>query len=123
MNQPQPKGGRKPPLVGLNASTTQVRALREYAARQGHEIVREFVDEAVSGRTASRPAFREMIALARTSHPPFEAILVWKLNRFARGRVDSITYKTLLRNKGIKVISINEPLYVALIPVFLGLGL
>ena len=35
--------------------------------------------------------------------------MVWKLNRFARSRADSVTYKTLLRNKGIEVISINEP--------------
>ena len=35
---------------------------------------------------------------------------MWKLNRFARNRLDSITYKTLLRDRGIKVISINEPL-------------
>lgn len=89
--------------------TSQLKALRNYAANNGHTIVREFVDEAESGRTASRPAFREMIALARTKKPPFEAILVWKLNRFARNRADSITYKTLLRNKGIEVISINEP--------------
>jgi len=95
--------------VNLSISA-QVRALREYATKHGHEIVREFVDEAESGRTASRPAFREMIALAKTRQSPFEAILVWKLNRFARSRVDSITYKALLKSKGIKVISINEPL-------------
>jgi len=47
--------------------------------------------------------------LAKTKNPPFEAVLVWKLNRFARSRADSIIYKTLLRNKGIEVISINEP--------------
>ena len=51
-----------------------------------------------------------MIALAKTKIPPFEAVLVWKLNHFARSRADSITCKTLLRNKGIEVISINEPL-------------
>jgi site-specific DNA recombinase len=95
--------------VDLSISA-QLRALRDYAAKHGHEIVREFVGEAESGRTASRPAFREMIALAKTSQHPFEAILVWKLNRFARSRVDSITYKALLKSKGIKVISINEPL-------------
>ena len=50
-----------------------------------------------------------MIALAKTKSPPFEAVLVWKLNRFARSRADSIVYKTLLRNKGIEGISINEP--------------
>ena len=92
------------------STSAQLRALREYAVKYGHEIVREFVDEVESGRTASRPAFREMIALAKTKHPPFDAILVWKLNRFARSRIDSITCKALLKSKGIKVISMNEPL-------------
>jgi len=95
--------------VDLSISA-QLRALRDYAAKHGYQVVREYVDEAESGRTAARPAFREMIALAKTNQPPFEAILVWKLNRFARSRVDSITYKALLRGKGIQVISINEPL-------------
>ena len=95
--------------VDLSISA-QVRALRDYAKKHDYEVVREFVDEAESGRTADRPAFKEMISLARMKHPPFEAVLVWKLNRFARSRVDSITYKALLKSKGIKVISINEPL-------------
>ena len=89
--------------------SAQLRALRDFALKNGHEVVREFVDEAESGRSADRPAFKEMIALARTKHPPFEAILVWKLNRFARSREDSVTYKMLLKRQGIAVISINEP--------------
>lgn len=44
----------------------QLRALREYADRQGYTVVREFVDEAESGRTSARPRFQEMIALAKT---------------------------------------------------------
>jgi chromosome segregation ATPase len=35
-------------------------------------------------------------------HPPFKVILVWKLNRFARNRADSIVYKKLLRDRGNK---------------------
>ena len=87
----------------------QLRAIREYAQRKGHVTVKEFVDEAESGRCANRPAFKEMISLARLKTPPFEAILVWKLSRFARNREDSIIYKSLLRKQGIQVISINEP--------------
>ena len=94
--------------VDLSVSA-QLRALREYAAKHGHTIVREFVDEAETARNADRPAFREMIALARGKHPPFEAILVWKYNRFSRNRTDSVTIKSLLQKKGIQVISINEP--------------
>jgi len=88
----------------------QLKSLREYATRNGHTVVREFVDDAETGRTSDRPAFREMIALSRLKHPPFEAILVWKLSRFARNREDSIIYKSLLRKQGIQVISINEPI-------------
>ncbi|MBI3319925.1 MAG: recombinase family protein [Candidatus Omnitrophica bacterium] len=40
------------------------------------------------------------------SHP----LLVHKLDRFARNRYDSIRYKSLLRRKGIKVVSATQPI-------------
>lgn len=95
--------------VDLSISA-QLKALREYATRNGYFVVKEFVDEAESGRSTARPSFREMISLARTKQAPFEMILVWKLSRFARNREDSIIYKSLLRKQGIQVVSINEPI-------------
>jgi site-specific DNA recombinase len=89
--------------------SAQLKALREYATRNGYHVVREFVDEAESGRTAARPAFREMVSLARRPQKFFNAILVWKYSRFARSREDSIVYKTMLRKNGVQVVSINEP--------------
>jgi site-specific DNA recombinase len=94
--------------VDLSISA-QLKALREYALRNGHEVVKEFVDEAESGKTAARPAFRDMIAAARRAQKPFELILVWKYSRFARSREDSIVHKTMLRKNGVRVVSINEP--------------
>ena len=88
--------------------SAQLRAQRDYARTKDHEVVREFVDEAESGRTSQRPVFQEMIALARRKPPPFQAILVWKLSRFARNREDSIIYKSLLRRQGVQVISVTE---------------
>ena len=89
--------------------SAQLKALREYAIRYGYIVVREFVDEAESGRTTDRPAFREMISLARRLSRPFDLILVWKYSRFARSREDSIVYKTMLRKNEVQVISITEP--------------
>jgi len=86
----------------------QLKALRKYAKDRDWDICREFVDEAESARTANRPAFQEMIALAKRKQKQFDAILVWKLSRFARNREDSIIYKSLLRRHGVQVISINE---------------
>ncbi len=89
--------------------TAQLKALREYAQRQSYQVVKEFVDEAESGRTSERPQFREMISLARRTPKPFDAVLVWKYSRFARNRQDSIVFKSILRKQGVGVISINEP--------------
>ena len=89
--------------------SAQLRALRDYAHKNEYQVVREFVDEAETGRSTARPAFREMVSLARRPQKPFELILVWKYSRFARSREDSIVYKTMLRKNGIQVVSINEP--------------
>ena len=88
--------------------TAQLKALRKYTLEHAWEVYKEFVDEAESARSANRPAFKEMIAIGRQRRKLFDAILVWKLSRFARNREDSVIYKSLLRKFGISVISINE---------------
>ncbi|MGE4412188.1 MAG: recombinase family protein [Candidatus Caldatribacteriota bacterium] len=87
---------------------SQLKALLEYARKNNYDIYDEFIDEAESARTANRPAFQRMIALAKQKDKPFDTILVWKYSRFARSRNDSIVFKTLLKKKGVSVISINE---------------
>ena len=39
----------------------QLRALRDHARKNDYMVVREYVDEAESGRIADRPQFRKMI--------------------------------------------------------------
>ena len=92
-----------------NSISAQLRALRDFAEGNGRLAVCEYVDEAMSGRIASRPKFREMLAAAEGPNPPFEEILVWKLSRFTRSREDAVVLKTMLRKRGIKVTSITEP--------------
>ena len=86
----------------------QLRALREYAERNGFIIVREYVDEAESGRVADRPQFREMIEAGGSAQAPFNVILVWKFSRFTRKREHAVAFKSMLRKKGIRVVSITE---------------
>lgn len=86
----------------------QLKALNQYALKKGWDVVKELVDKAESARSANRPAFQEMIAFTKQKPLLFQGILVWKLSRFARNREDSILYKSLLRKRGVQVISINE---------------
>jgi site-specific DNA recombinase len=94
--------------VDLSISA-QLRSLREYASKNNHQVVKEYVDEAESGKTTARPAFRDMIAAAGRHPRPFDRVLVWKYSRFARSREDSIVFKTMLRKNGVRVVSITEP--------------
>jgi len=94
--------------VDLSISA-QLKALREYAAKHGYMIAKEYVDEAESGKTSDRPQFREMVSLAKKPYKPFDIILVYKYSRFARNREDSIVFKAMLRKAGVQVVSINEP--------------
>jgi DNA invertase Pin-like site-specific DNA recombinase len=88
----------------------QLKLLRRYAKRGKHVIIREWVEPGETATTADRPAFQELIALAKTKPAPFDALLIWKFSRFARNREDAVTYKALLRRRGIQVISISEPI-------------
>ena len=93
--------------VDLSVSA-QLRALKDYAKANGYSVAREYVDEAESGRVADRPQFREMIEEGSQPNAPFEVILVWKFSRFTRKREHAVAFKSMLRRKGIRVVSITE---------------
>ena len=93
--------------VDLSVSA-QLRALKDYAKANGYSVAREYVDEAASGRVADRPQFREMIEEGSQPNSPFREILVWKFSRFTRKREHAVAFKSMLRRKGIRVVSITE---------------
>ena len=86
----------------------QLRALRDYAKNNSYSVAREYVDEAESGRIADRPQFRAMIDEGSRSDAPSQVILVWKFSRFTRKREHAVAFKSMLRRKGIRVVSITE---------------
>ena len=86
----------------------QLRALRDYAQKNGYLVAREYVDEAESGRIADRPEFRKMLDEAAKQEAPFKEILVWKFSRFTRKREHAVAFKSMLRRRGIRVVSITE---------------
>jgi len=87
----------------------QLRALRDHAEKNGHVVVREYIDEAKSGWFDDRPQFNKMIEEVRSPDVAFQEILVWKFSRFTRKREHAVAYKSMLRRRGVRVVSITEP--------------
>ena len=84
----------------------QLRECLEYANFNGIEVIGNYIDRAQSAKTDHRPEFQRMI---KDSYKrPFDCILVWKLDRFARNRYDSAYYKNILKKNGVRVISAKE---------------
>ena len=66
------------------------------------------MDEAESRRIADNPEFRKMIDEASRPYAPFKEILVWKFSRFTRKGEHAVAFKSKLRHKSIKVVSLTE---------------
>ena len=49
-----------------------------------------------------------MLDAASGPDAPFEEILVWKFSRFTRKREHAVAFKSMLRRRGIRVVSITE---------------
>lgn len=85
----------------------QLEDCMKYAEQNGLQVVGEYIDRAKSGTEAEhRDEFQRMIK--DSGKGVFDTVLVYKLDRFARNRVDSGSYKAKLRVNGVKVVSVTE---------------
>ena len=79
----------------------QIRVCTEYAKVKGLTVVDEYVDRAISGRTDNRPDFQRL--MQDCSKGIFDAVIVYRTDRFARNKYDSAIYKRQLRKNGIEL--------------------
>lgn len=76
----------------------QHRANSEWAKREGHIIVKSYIDEAKTGTNDNRENFQKMIADSDKKDTQWEGLVVHKIDRFARNRYDSAVYKKKLKD-------------------------
>jgi DNA invertase Pin-like site-specific DNA recombinase len=86
----------------------QLRELRQYAKRREFQIVKEYTDNGVSGSKDSRPALNQLRIDA--GQRCFDAVLVWKLDRFARSLKNLVNALADFESLGIAFISLRDNL-------------
>src|SRR5882762_2118692 len=62
--------------------TLQTRELKEFVERRGWQLAGEYVDLGISGSKVRRPELDRLMVDARRGQ--FDAVIVWKFDRFAR---------------------------------------
>jgi len=84
----------------------QLGELREYCQRRGWEIVGEYADVGISGAKDSRPELNRLLTDAHRRH--FDAVVVWKFDRFARSVSHLLRALETFNTLGIHFVSLSE---------------
>ncbi len=86
----------------------QQRICEQYCRQNDLTVTNIYIDRALSASkdVEKRTNFQKMIKDSEKGN--FQAVVVYKLDRFSRSRYDSATYKYKLKRNGVRVISATE---------------
>ena len=84
----------------------QLEELRAYCQRRQWTVAEEFIDSGVSGSKESRPALNRLLADAKRRK--FDAVLVYRYDRFARSLRQLVNALCEFDSLGIHFVSLHE---------------
>lgn len=84
----------------------QLRELREYCQRRGWNVLAEYVDAGISGAKEKRPELDRLLVDAHRRR--FDAVVVWRFDRFARSVSHLLRALETFRSLGIEFVSLSE---------------
>jgi len=84
----------------------QTRELEEYCQRRGWEVAGCYVDTGISGSKETRPELDRLMADAHRRR--FDAVAVWKFDRFARSVSHLLRALETFKALGIDFVSLSE---------------
>ena len=86
----------------------QIRVCREFCTRHDIRIVEVYADRATSASKDIEKRVQFLKMIKDSEKHTFDAVIVYKLDRFSRSRYDSANYKYRLKKNGVQVISATE---------------
>lgn len=86
----------------------QIEAIKSFADKEKIVIIKQYIDKALTGKTDNRPEFQRMIADSKLHE--FQLLLVHKTDRFSRDTYNSVVYRHMLRNNGVRFLAVAQPL-------------
>jgi site-specific DNA recombinase len=90
----------------------QLRACREWAAKNGYKVAKEYLEEGQSAfrNLEKREALKELLAETVSKQRSFDLIIVHKLDRLFRDTLESSTARAILKREQVRLVSVTEPM-------------
>ena len=91
-----------------NSIEFQMRCIEEYCAKNSLDLVLRYHDDAISGTTMERPAFKQLCQDA--SEHLFDAVVIYDITRGSRDVSDWFSFRKAMDLLGVEIISTQDKL-------------
>ena len=88
----------------------QEKACIEFADKQGFIKDKIFIEEGESAKTQLRTQLIALLDYCQENKGKIDALIVWKVDRFARQTSDHFAVKAILAKYGVRLYSVTEPI-------------
>lgn len=91
-----------------NSLVTQEKNCREYAAKNGYEILSVFIEQGESAKTADRTELKKLMAFCTAKKNKVTAVIAYKIDRISRNTDDYSLIRIQLKRYGVEIKSTSE---------------
>jgi site-specific DNA recombinase len=91
-----------------NSLASQNKICRDYALKNGYEIVETFVEQGESAKTTDRTELKNMLAYCAQKKNRINAVIAYKIDRISRNMDDYSYIRIALKSQGIEIKSTSE---------------
>ncbi|HJP64208.1 MAG TPA: recombinase family protein [Mucilaginibacter sp.] len=91
-----------------NSLISQERLCREYALKEGFDIIEVFIEKGESAKTAKRKELNRLLTFCTTKKDSIQAVIAYKVDRISRNMTDYSNIKVRLKKWGVVIKSVTE---------------
>jgi len=91
-----------------NSLVTQEKICKEYAIKNGYEIVEVFIEQGESAKTAERTELQKLLAYCASKKNNVNVVIAYKIDRISRNTDDYSQIRLLLKRYGVEIKSTSE---------------
>lgn len=91
-----------------NSLNTQEKLCRDYALKNGYEIVQVYIEQGESAKTSLRTELQKMLLFCSDKKNKIEAVIAYKIDRLSRNTDDYSQLRILLKRYGVEIKSVSE---------------
>jgi DNA invertase Pin-like site-specific DNA recombinase len=91
-----------------NSLVSQERICREYAVKEGYQVVEVFIEKGESAKTAERKELKRLMSFCTAKKGQIQAVIAYKVDRISRSIADYSHIRLLLKKYGVEIKSVTE---------------